>query len=42
MTIDLPVLLRASDASRALDFLTSLRVRTEEGRTLIEIDARLP
>jgi len=42
MTIDVPVLLRASDASRALDFLTSLRVRTEDGRTLIEIDARLP
>jgi hypothetical protein len=42
MTIDLPVLLGASAAARGLDFLTSLRVRTETGRTLIEIDARLP
>jgi hypothetical protein len=40
MTVDLRALLTAS--SRALDFLTALRVRTEAGRTLLEIDARLP
>lgn len=42
VTIDLPALLRGSAAASALDYLTRLRVRTDTGRTVIELEGRLP